>query len=529
MSRTDDVPELEEQAFVRGPWIWAVLPALAVFALIAAAQLSIGALHVVEYTGDNAYIMDVTARIALGQVPHVDFGLHLGALPFVLMAVVDSLLPGQAFLVAQSLFVAAHLVVAVWIVRTRLPLISGGLLMLAIVLHGMAITGPAAPEVSMVVFYNRWAWVTAYLLLVAMLLDPQGGGRGWFDAGVIGGLAFVLFATKITFFVALIPIGLIRYISLGRLGEVGAAGIVFAALLCAGLLADPMIWVGYVRDLLWVADNPIRPAPGFGFVEMLTVPGLVPYSLAYVSCLALVWISLGARMALFFALAAVALAFVQYQNHGNMPFWVLALAVFAWAVPNRFGVSGAVRILWVVMALLLTGLGARLLYPMTLGTVVNRIAATTDNYRPFLGGTVAMDGIRFTNANFAAETVSILSDEVPIPPLADATECDHGALWVGHFLAQAEIIKGLPGPVFVTDAMTPHWMAAGQAPLVGAAPWNYGSLRGLENAEFVLVPTCAIKMNYKREILRALVREDVPLQLHLRTEDATVYRVGPVP
>ncbi len=510
---------------VRGPWVWALIPALLVFAVIAGAQLSVGELYVVAYSGDTAFLMDTVARVGLGQVPHVDFGLHLGALPFYLIAGLNAWLPGQAFLVAQCVYVAACLLVALWLVRTRLDAVSGAVLMLGIVLHGMAITGPSSPEVSLVVFYNRWAWLAAYLFLTAVLIDPRKCGAHRLDGGLIGGLAFVLFATKITFFVALVPLGLARYAVLGRWREVGAALTVFVVLLAGGLLADPLIWVGYFRDLIWVAGNPIRQAPGMGLGEMLVAPVLVLYSLAFVVFLGLVWGTLGRREAVWLLLAGVAFAFIQHQNHENLPFWVLFLAVCAWRVVARAMLSSPVRVVWIVLALVLTGLGARLYYPVSLGTIVNRLAADTGVYRPFLAGSAAMDGVYFANKLYATETTEVVAEDGPIPPLASAMECDHGELWTAHFLAQTQVMAELPGQVFVTDAMTPHWLAAGKPPLEGAATWNYGSLRGLENAAFVLVPRCAIKPNYKREILRSLVREEVALELFRETADATVYRV----
>ncbi len=524
MSSKDVVSE-PDIASARSHWVWPVILAFLVFAVFATAQLSVGALYVVEYSADNAYVMDLAARIKLGQVPHVDFGLHLGALPFYLISLSDAFLPGQAFMVAQSVFVAICLVLAVWVVRTRLRAVSGIVLMLAIVFHGMAITGPATPEVSMVVFYNRWAWIVAYLFLAAVLIDPVDAENRWLEGCLIGVLALVLFTTKITFFAALVPVGLLRYVALGRWPEIKAALIAFLVLVAGGLLIDPMIWVGYIRDLIWVAENPLRQAPGLAFFEMLAAPDFALHSLAFVAFIALIALSIDARMAVWLLVAGGALAFVQHQNHGNMPFWILFFAVFAWAVPTRFDLSRPMQIVWVVVALSMTGLGVRLLYPMALGTIVNRFAANTDNYQPFLDGTVAMDGVFFTNANFAAETVTIVSGETPIPPFAEETECDVGAFWVGHYLAQARLMAELPGQTFVTDAMTPQWLAANLPPLQGAAPWNYGSLRGLESADFVLVPTCAVKMNYKREILRTLVREEVPLELYRQTEDAAIYRL----
>ncbi len=524
MSSQDVVPE-EGMSAVRGPWVRALAPALLVFAVIAAAQLSVGALYVANYGGDTAFLMDTVARVGLGQVPHVDFGLHLGAMPFYVIAGVEALLPGQAFLVAQCIYVAACLVVAVWLVRTRLNAVAGAVLMLALVLHGLAITVPSSPEVSLVVFYNRWAWLAAYLFVAAVLIDPRGGGARWLDGGIIGGLVFVLFATKITFFVALVPVGLARYAMHGRWSEVGAASAVFVMFLAGGMAIDPMIWAGYVRDLIWVSGNPIRPAPGMGLGEMLVAPMLVVYSLAYVVFLGLVWISLGRREAVWFLFAGAAFAFIQYQNHDNLPFWVLILAVHAWATVARAALAGSMRAVWIVLALVLTGLAGRLYYPITLGTVVNRLAADTGVYRPFLEGSPAMGGIFLANKLFSSESMDVVAEDGPIPPLAGETECDQGELWAGHVLAQARVMATLPGQVFVTDAMTPHWLAAGKPPLRGAATWNYGSLRGLENAEFVLVPRCAIKSNYKREILRSLVREEVSLELFRETEDATVYRV----
>ena len=75
---------------------------------------------------------------------------------------------------------------------------------------------------------------------------------------------------------------------------------------------------------------------------------------------------------------------------------------------------------------------------------------------------------------------------------------------VGATAVLAKELETLSAPVFVADIVAQHWIFADVPRLQGSAPWNYGSLSGIENAEYVVVPTCARSDEYRKTILEKI-------------------------
>ena len=104
-------------------------------------------------------------------------------------------------------------------------------------------------------------------------------------------------------------------------------------------------------------------------------------------------------------------------------------------------------------------------------------------------------------------------------------DCRLEAGIVGAIRVQADEIADLAGPVFVADMVAPQWIYNGTAPLPGGAPWNYGSLAGLDAADYVMVPLCAVSTRSRRAILDALAGADVTLEEVRRSPRVIVYRI----
>ena len=98
------------------------------FVAIARAQIGDGRLFVEDYPADTAFVIDVILRIAAGHVPHVDFTLHLGAMPYLLAAATGGATPVESFLIGQAIFTGLCLLLGLWIWWTRLGPISGPVL-----------------------------------------------------------------------------------------------------------------------------------------------------------------------------------------------------------------------------------------------------------------------------------------------------------------------------------------------------------------------------------------------------------------
>ena len=494
---------------------------LAVLILVATAvsyALS-GGIHVQTWSVDTLYVLDITQRVINGQVPYVDFVLHLGALPFFVMAALEG--TGHAFFFAQILFTTVCLATGFSIARTRLNGFATTILLIGITHLGMAISSPFSSEVTLALFYNRWSWALGILFVVCTFLDPIHPTNLRTSAILIGLLAFALLLTKVTVFVAFVPLAFLRFVLLGRWEETLWASAAFLA--CAVgmvILFGIPFWTGYFEALLWVSGNELRPAPSRRFQSVLSGPDFFWSSLLYVTfLLACVRFRGGGGASLWHFALAGGFLFVQYQNYGNAPVWTLALAVFALTyLGQSVGQGGMIeRLIWTSLAVPFLGFAAFTFWPLAAGHVENMRAAAYGGYSPILANREIMGRV-------------VVSPELANPSIDDKGEfdnsdCKYGLGFLGAIRVVAEVITELDGPVFVADATSPHWLVADTSPLLGAAPWNYGATYGIENAQFAVVPTCPLVLNYQEKILESVEEAGITLVPYQEREWAQVYRI----
>ncbi|MCG6885421.1 MAG: hypothetical protein LJE62_16855, partial [Silicimonas sp.] len=206
---------------------------LGAFAVVAIRQLSGGVVHVDLFPSDTLFVIDIIERIAAGQVPHVDFAMHVGSLPYVLAALSGAPTPAEGFLVAQTAFTATCLLIGLWVWHRRLDNLSGPLLLIFILVLGQTLAMPTNSELSLGLFYNRWSWALALLFVCQTLLPAKDKTAPWPDGALAGLIAFMLLTTKITFFVGLLPAALFCTVYRGQWREIGAGLVVFALLALA--------------------------------------------------------------------------------------------------------------------------------------------------------------------------------------------------------------------------------------------------------------------------------------------------------
>ncbi|MCG6883006.1 MAG: hypothetical protein LJE62_04540, partial [Silicimonas sp.] len=232
---------------------------------------------------------------------------------------------------------------------------------------------------------------------------------------------------------------------------------------------------------------------------------------------------------LWLAVAAAGFYFIQYQNFLNAPFWVLFLALYSLRQAGAAREDRPLRTIWRILAVAFVLISAALLGPMTHGLGGEGATSEGVAYLPYppegrnpTGLVVAEPLLR----PIETKTVSIAE---AMSPWAGDAECVISAGWAGVSLELAKVVAELPGPAFIADSISPYWYLAGVEPLADVAVWNYGSLRGLENADFVVVPVCAQKPSYKRVILVEMERQGVTLEPYSESEWATIYRRIEVP
>lgn len=516
---TTDMPDTKALTIA----IWLCL--LAAFMWLGVVQLGTDGLYIDGYSGDSLFVMDILARIEAGQVPHVDFTLHLGAFPFLLIDAFNNGALAVAFVRGQLAFTAAVLSASIWIGWTRLDLLGSAVLAIAVLVLGSALSTELRPEVSLALFYNRWAWALGLLFAVLAFLDRPEGEKRIVDGAAIGALAFLLLGTKITFFVALVPLAALRFAYFRRWAELGVGMASFVVCLAGSAIwLGPAFWAGYVENLAWVATNPIRSNTGRGLNDILTDRTLFPYWAALVGFLFMAFVVDGARRAAALAVLLGVLLFIQYQNFGNIPFWILLLAIFSFAFSARsFGRTASI---WMLLGLGFAWLSVGPLTPLAKSTFANAASAESTNFEPLYQADARFDGIEYLSISFVPMESVETHLEKPWHPLLAPCRIVEGFARV--YQQTGALMAELGGPVLVLDTPSPEWLFGGGPPLQDAAAWNYGSIRGIEHAIAVIIPTCATKPAYQAEMLKEIDRHGFKLTEVQRTPTAIVYSVTSV-
>ena len=91
-------------------------------------------------------------------------------------------------------------------------------------------------------------------------------------------------------------------------------------------------------------------------------------------------------------------------------------------------------------------------------------------------------------------------------------------------LAEAEVPSG--SQLFVTDIFAAFWLFGDFAPLENGAPWYYGSLSGMQNADFVLAPKCSFVSRERAVMVGELEASDFTLTPVRNNELYVLYSVA---
>ncbi|MGI9389926.1 MAG: hypothetical protein ACR2O1_07720 [Boseongicola sp.] len=508
--------------------------------IMAALPISKGAFLISAHEGDTYHLMDILFRMEMGLKPHQDFMTPLGLLSLwpILVFLKAGYGIGAAIIWSQVL-VAAVMVIPVWYAAwSRLTRYTGYTFAAISMILILALTfGGTEPGLSISMHYNRWAWAVAWVLSVTALTRPR--GRQWpLVDGLIYGLGFsALVLLKVTFFVALLP-GVALVLILRRQTAAIAATVVTGAVvvLLVTFVFGFDFWPGYVGDLLTVSQSEIRPYPGVAFSAMISSPqsiatviiGLLSYS--FISRAGHPNAALGA------VLLVPGFFFITYQNFGNDPKWLVPLAAVMMALRPAAGarVVGGVDMR---TALTMTSLAAVVIFSASAFTLtmspLRHFAQPTEIYDPMLPALprhhdilVRKDRAYTVNAEVYLDQPSSvwgkyrkLADRSDPPTLGGVTfpHCEILAgtsAWFNEIsadLVEADIPAG--SQLFTTDILTSFWLFADFEPLQNGAPWYYGNLSGIENADFILVPKCSFLDRVYGIMLNELEAANLPITL----------------
>ena len=107
----------------------------------------------------------------------------------------------------------------------------------------------------------------------------------------------------------------------------------------------------------------------------------------------------------------------------------------------------------------------------------------------------------------------------PRPSLAGVTfpYCEFQSGTVAWFQEITRDLQeaGVPAgsELLTVDIVSALWLAGPFRPLTGGAPWYYGDLSGLENADYIVVPRCTFVENARSQMISDLAESGIDFTL----------------
>lgn len=498
--------------------------------VLGGASLLKGGIYLGRHEGDAMHLAELVLRMADGQVPHRDFMTPIGVLA---IAPIAALVwagkgIGMAFLLAQCLVALALLPGVLRVATSRLsgiwPWAYGGFLMALCV---ALVHGEAHSAISVSMHYNRWAWAVAFVVLPLAVLLPLGKERPILDGAWVGIGMAVLALMKATYFVALAPgvaVALIAHRRFAMLGWAIVAGLAVAAITTVTLGAD--FWLAYLRDLLTVATSESRPAPGNDFLTVVAGPANIGTSLTILA--AVIFLRQAGRAAEGVALLILmpGLFYVTYQNFGNDPQWILLVALLAFTLrpgaDRKNGLGWRLSDALSHVGVIALALGLASAVNVTLSPFRN-LAAKTDDTMPLLSHLPQHADLRALTPRLFTirRTESMLEPGEPFATFRDRIEHEDPVVLNGETLPECSQDGGITAwfelvaaeleaagyagsAIMGTDLYSAYWLYGDFRPVIGAAPWYYGGLPGIENADHVVIPLCPLSRSLRASMLKAL-------------------------
>ncbi len=503
-----------------------------------------GAFYLGKHEGDAMHLADLVLRMVDRQWPHLDFMTPIGVLAIAPIAIFvkSGAGLGHAIFYAQILVALILFLPALYVAKSRLsgvwPYVYGAFVMLLCL---ALVHGEAQSAISISMHYNRWAWAVAYVIIPLAIIEPVGPRRPWLDGALIGiGLA-LLVLMKITYFVALAPGILIALLARKNGRAVLAAalsGLIVAAVMTA--FAGVGFWLAYLKDLLTVAGSEARQAPGDSFTNIVAAPLYMGGSLAVVA--GVIFLRQSGRMVEGLALLVLMPGFfyIAYQNFGNDPQWLylLVLLVFVLrpdaSVTNSFGWNMRTALSYVGALALAFGAPSALNLAFS---PFRHLATDTEETAPLLPALAVHHDLRTLAQRLYTANTKYPYDgpgepyaayrefaKRPDPATLNGEvlpECQlEGGMTAWFELVTADLEQaGYGGShLIATDLYSAYWMFGDFKSVEGAAPWYYGGLPGVENADYIVVPFCPMALSLRAQMLKALEEGGWVLHEVRRTE-----------
>lgn len=495
----------------------------AVWAILALVTLWPGGLAVTLHEGDTLHFIDITERMARGQIPHLDFETPIGGGAFwpVALLVSAGLSMGTAYLLAQivlgAVLGAAALIVCLrrtgWIASSAFALLVMALTMSLI--HGGDSLGT-----SISMHYNRWAWALSFIALAMSILPTDQRGRA-VDGVILGLVMAAVLIIKVTYFAVVAPLVILALLLSAQSAVllIGLATGIAAVAVLTGVVG-PSYWLAYLDNLLSVVGSDVRPQPGLDLKHVFSAPAYVAFTAVAFAMVVVLRRSGFLSEGLFVLLFIGAGGYITYQNFGNDPVWfallAFLLAVWASEAPDR-----GPRPALVLGAVAMGAAIAPSIINMA-GSPVRHLAVDRDRFIPAL-----VETDRHQDFLMHKQRANRLRTDVPLERgsrnfgLEEADETDEPTLFMGEELrdctadvsvanfgsmaadlAEQGLAQG--ASIYMMDLLNPLWLFSDHLPLEGGTPWHYDGLPGFENAQYVLLPLCPINPMSQKIMVDAL-------------------------
>ncbi|WP_298562786.1 hypothetical protein [uncultured Aliiroseovarius sp.] len=505
---------------------------MAVFlAAYAFLTFSKGGFFIGKHEGDTLHLLQMLFRMQDGDWPHFDFVTPIGILAFAPIVVFLKLGfgAGQAMLAGQYLVAVVLFPFIWWVARSRFSggwtyLFAGTILIFCVAL----VYGEVIDAVSISMHYNRWAWAAAFLAITVAML-PSSGSRyaSIADGVVVGAMMVVMALIKVTYFAAFFLPVLIGLLARGAGRTVLWA--VISGVVAAGLatlaVGTPIFWLAYLQDLLNVASSEVRPQPGRDFGYVVSAPAYIGGSLIIMASVVLMRQADRKPEGLMLLSLAPAFFYVTYQNFGNDPqwLWLLGLLLFA-RLPDaglKNGFGWDLRQSVMVCAIAALALASPSFMNLT-ASPLRHLATDVEKYEPVMPGSGPHEDLQtFAPRAFQLDFRAAMDGEgTPFAHYAEYTDRDKlEVTFQGEDMSYCTLELGLVGwfetvandiatweggegaALFTADLLSSYWLYADLAPLKRGAPWYYGELSGIENADYLLVPKCPLSAPTRKAIL----------------------------
>lgn len=520
---------------------------LGFFAIELVLVLMVDKLAITGHEGDLMHMLDASMRMVAGERPHVDFMTPIGILGFAPVAgfLGAGFAVGKATLLAGLAILALLLPAVWWVGATRFSKGQAYYFgVICIITMTAVVYGGGANSISLSMYYNRWGWSIAFLVLATVLFPPKVQIKeNWVAPLIVGTGMAALLMLKMTFFVPLLPVVMLLLLVQKQTGlllrAMGVALAIGGALL---VWLGPDFFLAYADNLLTITQGAsARQNAGTDLVMLLVGPKTLAGTLVLFGGLFLYRKAGYMQQGLVLFILAPAFTYITYQNWGNDPKWIHLVILYLWVNLPKPGEKTAFSLSarQSAFALIWVGLTVALPSVFTLAVSPVRLAsADLEEYEHLeLRGGISDIWLPPAHVKTIAVEQSVagwppLHPEIDLVEIGGFTfpDCQATATLIPAYVAMARQIEALDiargQPVLTADVLNFGWLVADIGRVKGAAPWYYGNDAGVADAAFLAVPFCPLKQSLRGALVAQFQEAGYGLNEVYRSALMVLYAVS---